>query len=348
MMFALLLLVILASTFNVSTYALEMVDIITLDKKPESITVNEKINLVYVGVEGGIIVMDGETEEIVTEIPLNGTPRRLVVNPLTNRIFASTDGCLYVIDGANNQVVTSSKDAAGFRAYNPVTNLVYDAGIAWFIGDYDVVNVYDGETLRLKTSIRIPNSNEPGPIARLGIAVNPETNRIYVGWSINGTILVIDGNTHEIEKTAELHAAVEILACNPFNNRIYLLDGDIVLDGETLKRVELPWRGRILAIKFTASYSILYTSRGYDVSVLDGDTHDVLFSSTLDEYINQLAVNSITGKIYVSHYDARKISVVQGPIVPEFKSSLILAFFMLATLLAVVVYKKHCSRALKN
>lgn len=59
-----------AITRSVDSSSLELVATITLEKNPLGIAVNEETGIVYVGVEGCLMVIDGETNEIVAEIPL--------------------------------------------------------------------------------------------------------------------------------------------------------------------------------------------------------------------------------------------------------------------------------------
>lgn len=293
--------------------SLELVDTVILDKNPEGIAVNEETNLVYVGVDGGVLVMDGETNEVVTEVSLDLRVLVLAVNPQTNRIYAGGDSVVKVIDGATNSVVgeISESISSNEMAVNPVTNRIYIADESWTQGWPDYVEVYDGRTLELVTSVEIPGSRGPFYVQSVGVAVNPNTNRIYATWTYNDNVYVIDGNTHEIIQNVEPSSYSTKIMVNPTTNCIYV--GDVVLDGETLEEVVSEYQGYSLgAINPTGN--LLYTTSLDDLHVLDGNTHETGPSLELDDIIEDLAVNPKTGKIYATHWSAKKISVVQGPL----------------------------------
>jgi DNA-binding beta-propeller fold protein YncE len=65
------------------------------------------------------------------------------------------------------------------------------------------------------------------------IAVNEETNRVYVG--VTGGLMVISGETDQVIAEIPLGADVRVLAVNPLTNRIYagISDNITVIDGAT-------------------------------------------------------------------------------------------------------------------
>ncbi|MFQ6085996.1 MAG: CFI-box-CTERM domain-containing protein [Candidatus Bathyarchaeia archaeon] len=297
--------------------SLELVATITLDKEPESIAVNEETNLVYVGTEGSLIVIDGGTNEVVTEVPLwegegwTVVVRRILVNPQTNRIYAASAESVKVIDGATHAVVGEIPESALSReiAINPATNLLYIAYTTVTLGDPDVVRVYDGTTLELVTSVEIPGSREPRLVQGVGVAVNPRTNRIYATWTYNDNVYVIDGNTHQIAQSAEPSSFSIEVTVNPATNHIYI--GNVVLDGETLEEVA---SGRSPPAAINPVGNLLYITVLDELRILDGSTYQIGPTLELDEYSTDIAVNPKTGMIYLAHRPAKKISVVQGPL----------------------------------
>jgi len=342
----LLTLLTLVSFVRASVGPLQFVTTITLDKEPKCIAVNEETNQVYVGVEDGLIVIDGDSYNVVADIPLEAEVIGLTINPQTNRIYAVVYGeKVAVIDGATNQIVDEipevifdSSDGIGIDV-NPFTNLVYIEDRTATMGNYDRVLVYSGETLALVTSLNIPGSNEHSYMEELGLAVNPETNRIYVTWSGNNTLHMFDGDTHEIIKSISPSSFSEAVKVNTYTNYVYV--GDVVLDGETLVEVISDYDGNLEAVDpvnnlvYTTGYGTLY--------VLNGTTHEILTSLELDWYFSSysdcLAVNCETDKVYMVDNSENQIPVML--LIPEFPTwtSMLLVLFVLAV--AMFLYRRR-------
>jgi len=321
-LFTMLLLGMLMLTSDVHANALKLVDTIALDKEPHNIAVNEQTNLVYISVEDGIIVLDGNTRKIVTEIHLDhNTTYGLVVNPQTNRIFVSTSERVYVINGDTNQVMDEIAQNVYHEneiALNPVTNVVYIADPTHIKDTYDRIDAYEyvnitylGYHWFINASINIPDSNVPLYVHAVHVAVNPRTNRIYATWSGNNTLYTIDGNTNTIVKTTHYVGDYStIKGCNPFTNYVYFLGR--AWDGETLENVTSSILGTFEAAN--SLYNRIYTIKSGTIYVLDGYTHEQLSSLRLSEIIINLAVNPKTGDIYA--LGDRKLFVLQEPVGP--------------------------------
>jgi DNA-binding beta-propeller fold protein YncE len=322
---------------------LEVVATITLDKEPECIAVNEETNRVYVGVEDGLIVIDGDSYAAIANITLEAKVIGLAINPQTNRIYAVVYGeRVAVIDSTTNQIVSEMPEdifdsASGVGiAVNPFTNLIYIEDRTATMGHYDRVNVYSGETNMLVTSLNVPGSNTHTYIEEVGLGVNPETNRIYVTWSGNNTLHMFDGNTHEFIKTVKPSSFSERVIVNTYTNYAYV--GNVVLDGETLVEVLSDYEGYLEAVD--PVNNLLYTVDYHNLYVLNGTTHGILTSLELDwmfsSYTDCVGVNCETGKIYLVDNSENQIPVV----IPEFPAFLILPLFMIATLSAVIIYRR--------
>ena len=159
---------------------------ITLGKQPYCIAINHATNRVYVGVEGGLMVINGEIDQVIVEIPLGDDVKALAVNPLTNRIYAGKyGGSVIVIDGATNlkigEILSSIYNTREL-AVNPVTNLVYIADWTVWVGVADTIQVYNGENFELVTSVDLGVAVYS---ERVGVAVNPNTNKVYATWTVN-------------------------------------------------------------------------------------------------------------------------------------------------------------------
>jgi len=343
----LLALLMLMALVRPSVGSLQIVATITLDKEPECIAVNEATNRVYVGVEDGLLVIDCDSYAAIANITLEAEVIGLAINPQTNRIYAVVSGeRVVVIDGATNQIVDEMPEAifdsaSGVGvAVNPFTNLIYIEDRAATMGSYDRVQVYSGETNTFVTSLNVPGSNTHTYMEEVGLAVNPETNRIYVTWSGNGTLHMFDGNTHEFIKTVEPSSFSESVTVNAYTGYVYV--GNVVLDGETLAEVFSDYEGYLETVD--PVNNLLYTVDYHNLYVLNGTTHDIETSLELDwsftSYSDCVGVNCNTGKIYLVDNSANQIPVV----IPELNTliSTMLVLFVLAA--AFFIYSRTVSK----
>ena len=289
---------------------------ITLSKPPRCVAANEETNRVYVGAEGGLLVINGETDQVITEILSGDDVVALAVNPLTNRIYAGIyGGDVAVIDGATNLKVgeipaRSLYDSINL-AVNPVTNRVYVAQRAIYVGEDSIIRVFDGETNQFLTSVAL---GQTPYFEEVGVGVNPDTNKVYATWTGNNSVFMIDGNTNLItNNVAPSYFDVfgQDVMINPYTNRVYI--GTAILNGETLEEITPSLNGVMKAVDYV--HNFLYTLTSFtNFSRLDGSTHDLIdslqlhwtFSSTYD----RAAVNPATSKIYINNHGGNQTSVV--------------------------------------
>ncbi|MGB8864085.1 MAG: YncE family protein, partial [Candidatus Sulfotelmatobacter sp.] len=169
---------------------------------PFAVAVNPVTNQIYV-VNGGsvpmqspasVTVIDGATNNTTT-IACPGTPwscgGAVAVNSVTNQIYvANPGGGVMVIDGATNNTTTVAVGGGGGPsavAVNSVTNQIYE------VNNIDTVTVIDGAT---NTTLPVAAGTTPCAelSCQLGLAVNPNTNQIYVANPGSANVTVIDGN----------------------------------------------------------------------------------------------------------------------------------------------------------
>lgn len=319
---------------------LQIVDTITLNRNPVCIAVNEATNRIYVGVEDGLLVIDCDSYATIANITLEAEVIGLAINSQTNRIYAVVYGeNVVIIDGATNQVVNEIPEAifdsgSGVGiGVNPFTNLVYIEDRATTMGSYDRVDVYDGETNLFVTSLNVPGSNTHTYMEQVGLAVNSETNRIYVTWSGNGTLHMFDGNTHEFVKTVEPSSFSERVIVNNYTGYVYV--GNVVLDGETLAEVFSDYEGYLEAVD--PVNNLLYTVDYHNLYVLNGTTHDIVTSLELDwtftSYTDCVGINCETDKVYLVDNSESQIPVI----VPEHHTLILttLVLFLLAVVFLI-------------
>ena len=282
--------------------------IIALDDNPKNIAVDEELNRVYVGLEGKIVVIDGENDRFVQEIILGLDVKVLEFNSWTGHLYASCydratyESRVYVIDSENGEIVGCIEEYLSYPyeiSVNPSTNRIYIADPTGVMGQYDEVHVYDGDSLTEVYTINIPESDMPLYVQDVGVAVNPSSNRVYVAWSYRRTLLVYDGADHTlIIKRENLTSFSENIFVNPSTGRVYI--GGLTLD-ESLNPVEGVGYVSSNQIKaYIPNLDLLVCSTGYgSLSLLSGQDNGEIASLNLDYEVDHAAVNLLMRKIYV-------------------------------------------------
>lgn len=173
--------------------------------EPIAVAVNPVTNKIYVanivkdGTNvGSITVIDGATNSTTNLIDPNAfSPHAVAVNPVSNKIYIanadstarSGNGGVTVIDGATDSLTTIADPNAQTGcdvfstanvAVDPTRNLIY-------VANCNNVTAIDGAT-NLPVTVTDPSAAEP-----IAVAVNPQTNKIYVVNSASSNVTVIDG-----------------------------------------------------------------------------------------------------------------------------------------------------------
>ena len=110
------------------------------------------------------------------------------------------------------------------------------------------------------------------------MAVNPDTNRIYVANESSNNVSVIDGAGNTVVATIAVGSHPASVAVNPNTNRAYVAND---------------------------------TSSG-SVSVIDGAGNTVVATAAVGSYPAGVAVNPNTNRIYVANYYSDSVSVIDG------------------------------------
>lgn len=272
-------------------------------------------------VMGHFLVIDGDTDQIIGEIQLGDnltSVNTIAVNTQTNRIYVGAYFFVTVIDGATNLKVGVINQLANDQyelAVNPVTNRVYISDYAMYQGDYDSVHVYDGETLALITTVNIPGSNTHPYVESVGVAVNPNTNKVYATWSGEDTLFMIDGDTNAITKTANSSFSKDepTVMVNPYTNYVYV-GGSTSFNGETLEVVPSTYFGNIRAVD--PIHNFLYATESGTLHRVNGTTHEVIDSLKLpiwdESPDDSFAVNPKTSKIYITDTYTDQLYVISA------------------------------------
>ncbi len=162
----------------------------------------------------------------------------------------------------------------------------------------------------------VPVGNGP-----LGVAVNPITNRIYVGNYASLNVSVIDGATNSVVATIPLPSGDPPwgVAVNPTTDRIYvshtLRRSVDVIDGASNSVVAtIPVDGttRGVAVHPTTNQIYVAQATANAVSVIDGAANRVVASISVGTLPWGVAVHPTTGRIYVANSSDNSVSVIDG------------------------------------
>ncbi len=290
-----------------------MIATIPVGSYPFGAAANPTTHRIYVTNRGSgtVSVINGTTNTVIATIPVGINPMFIAVNPNTNRIYVPNNGSgtLSVIDGATNAVVAT---VTGFSypegvAVHPGRNLIYVAhnGNKLTVingANNTIVGVLDTGTWNHSVGVNantdrayvcrtapfltaVMNLATNTKITDLGVgghlAVNPDTNRIYIASLHESVVTVIDGATNGTITTISRDSVDGIPAVNPSTNCVYAPNPDndtlTVINGAT-----------------NAAVGTISTGLGYGV-----------YSA---------AVDSGNGLVYVTNRNSNTVSVIQDTI----------------------------------
>ena len=157
----------------------------------------------------------------------------------------------------------------------------------------------------------------PVPLTHAVVAVNPVTNKIYVGSCsranplvgglFGGPLSVIDGQTNAFITYTGGAGCASALVVNPATNKLYMIKGEnvAVIDGATNGLTVLADSNDPDAVAVNPVTNKIYlANKSGNVSVIDGATNSITIVT--DPNANGLsavaiAVNPVTNKIYVAN-----------------------------------------------
>jgi len=248
-------------------------------------------------------VIDTTTHVETSSIQINATSLYTIgVNPTTNRAYAldAFSNILFIVDLSSNSVVTSlsTHNVSPYGlAVDSARNLIY------WLDASDEVAVVDGTTDAIIATIQVALTPPYFDEVR-DVAVNSMTNRIYVTYSIGGSIgelVVIDGSSHDILERIAVGTVPEAVAVNELTNRIYVNHGSnfiSVIDGasnQIIASITTDFQVGRLAVNQTTNH--LYATKGGSILVIDGSTNLITNELTIGRSLG-LAVDSSNDRVY--------------------------------------------------
>ncbi len=150
-----------------------------------------------------------------------------------------------------------------------------------------------------------------------GIAVNSETNRIYVANAGSDDVSVIDGSTNEIIATVEVGGGPDSVGVNPTTKKIYVINQNSaslsVIDGSTnevVSTIQLSEPGDVAVNRETNRIYVGNTGNK-GISVIDGFLDEVIETIEVGYRPEKLDVNLKTNRIYALT-DSTNVTVIDG------------------------------------
>ncbi|MBP1991013.1 S-layer homology domain-containing protein [Paenibacillus eucommiae] len=151
------------------------------------------------------------------------------------------------------------------------------------------------------------------------VAVNPDTNRIYVANVDSDSVSVLEDSDGGIVTvaTVEVGTTPYAVAVNPVTNKIYVANVDsdtvTVIDGVTNNTVEVDVGTQPFAVAVNPVTNKIYIANIGDdtMTVIDGATNHTTHVDT-GESPFAVAVNEATNTIYAANIDSDTVTVIDG------------------------------------
>lgn len=251
---------------------------------PTGIAVDPNTRALYVANAGDstLAVIDESTHDIIATVPVGVGPvsytagflsLKVAVDSGTHTVYVTHNGrkTVSVIDGSTHgaiATVTVAEDPDDV-AVNPDTHTAYVVSSSPLIRE-DTVSVIDGTTHAVIATLPVGKSRHHS------VAVDAETNTIYVTNGEENTVSVIDGLTHNV--TAAIPVGKPA--------------GGVAVD---------------------AGLRTVYVAHPSDatLSIIDGSTHTVTANVPVGKVPDEIMVDPGTHAVYVTNLYGGTVSVLQ-------------------------------------
>lgn len=273
--------------------------VINVGADPRLAAVDTGLGRLYVGnrVSSTVSVIDTATQQVATTLHVGSALFGVAVDPVLHRIYIASAGTgeIVVLDDAPGNPQRPQKiatipvgDAARpldtpqpmgaypyYVAVNPKTHRVYAAN---FGGDWGhAVSVIDGLTNSLLTTVSLADATGTLRPAPHGIAVNPSTNRVYVGCLNLAKVVVIED--HPAQSPAIVAAITVPAAC--------------------------------FAVRVDPGTNMVWASCGHEVVLIDGETHTQAASIKVSAKPQDLVVDPGSHRVYAADQSQGIVSVLE-------------------------------------
>jgi YVTN family beta-propeller protein len=151
----------------------------------------------------------------------------------------------------------------------------------------------------------------------VGIAVNPNTNKLYVANQYSNTVSVIDTETDKVQATINVGSFPYDIDINPLNNRVYVTnrgsDTVSVIDGSIDTKLRDIFVGKSpVGVGVDPTDELIYVTNFADntVSVIDSISNEIKKTLSVGNRPYDIAVNPLSNKVYVSNVKSNTVSVI--------------------------------------
>jgi YVTN family beta-propeller protein len=314
---------------------------ISVGASPQALAVNS-LNRVYVAVSndliGSVVVIDGNTESIIATVPVGRGPTAVAIDPNTDFVYVTNaiDNTVTVINGdaytrpdgtilpANSVFITDfGGEGPAALAVNPATSRIFVAAS----DSNQVVEINGNPALAVVPLGVFPVGSNPE-----SVAVNSVTNKVYIANNndTRGTVTVINpvppGSTSTVFvesfcANGSESCMIKRVAVNQVLNKFYAADYDdrsvYSVDGATNNVLAQIFVGiHPNAIVMDDSRSRAYVADDYGVDPIDTATDTDLGLIPVGQGPHELAVNTVTGQVYVTNMEDNTLTVITPYIPP--------------------------------
>jgi YVTN family beta-propeller protein len=153
----------------------------------------------------------------------------------------------------------------------------------------------------------------------VGIAVNPNTKKVYVANEYSNTVSVLDTEADKVQDRINVGIFPYGIDINPLNNRVYVTNRGSntvsVIDGSiNSKLADITVGKSPVGVVVNPSANWIYITNLNDgtVSVIDGITNEVIDTISVGKAPYGIEVNPLFNKIYVADIIKNTVSVIDG------------------------------------
>jgi YVTN family beta-propeller protein len=236
----------------------------------------------------------------------------VAVNPTTDTAYfgAFNAANLTVIDGTTDAVTTTiglSSDPRGI-AVDPATDTVYVSVLAATTSSQPMVEVIDGATNTVTSTVSLPVGSEP-----FGLAVDSSTDTLYVAEYGAAAVAVIDGSTNSVTTTVSTDSEPVALAVDETTNVIWVSSGSddvqsISGASDAVVQTISPGGGDLEGVAVDPATDTVYaaTETG-GVAVINGATGAITTTIAVTEPLLAVAVDPGSGTVFASSEDGTQL-----------------------------------------
>lgn len=266
------------------------------------------INIANSRVDSGILVIDGNTDKIITTIVVANATSEITINQKTNTIYLirsvpdSTKpqtNSIVIIDLNKDMIVGSTDLDFGSQFRRELAVNTSNGNIFITSSNNNTVSIFDATVSKLISELVV--GNKPN-----AITLNKNSNFIYVANFSTNTVSVIDAKLNRIVKTINVGIRPIDIAINDSSNLIYVVNNGSnsisVIDSinnTVIDNIAVGNSPEAIAINSNTNQIYVIDSFGVRVSVIDTTENKII--NTIDtSFANAITVNQTTNKIYVT------------------------------------------------